>query len=501
MWFGKNALRCYKAVLLLLLVAVKIFASESGGATPQTGTPGKSDGITPQDSVAEEPFWTWTFNHIIQPTLNGLIYPVSAPIHYAMKNGVAEKSVDLITFGEKRNIMIYPSFNFKPGSNTLIGGNYRHRGLFLDKDYFVAQGSYFANGDKSLAVRYTKHSLFGSTFFGGYRLNINLDRDATFILPETKTSFTQPDSSIAMSFRLGTPISKSMNWNLELWGTIRRNDASLPDGKDSILIDNIYPIEDRGLYQVGMQYPLGVSLFYDNLDYPYVPTKGVRIGLSASYNIVGKYSGIDYEELGLLRKSSKGITLEDGGKNHDYIKTEFLFQQYFYLGSTVRQYMLSASEARSTRRFYTDFSWDEAMRIWRPENVMNTLLERRVIAIQYRLVDVWEMEEGGAPFNAFPTLNARTPLRGYGNAWASHHMMSLSCEYRWPVDRFVDGVLFNEYAMVSPTLTGWDFDKFYNSWGFGIRVRQPNMYLFRLQFGFHGLHGVNLVITIAPEFK
>ena len=29
----------------------------------------------------------------------------------------------------------------------------------------------------------------------------------------------------------------------------------------------------------------------------------------------------------------------------------------------------------------------------------------------------------------------------------------------------------------------------------------PNMYLFRVQFGFHGLHGVNLILTLAPEFK
>lgn len=487
MCFGKNVLRLNKVILLLLVAAALAFASPEAATDSTTQEP-------------DEPFFTWTFNHIIQPVLNGLIFPIAAPLHYTVKNGVLEKSVELITFGENRNIMIYPSFNLKPGSNTLIGANYRHRGFLMDKDYFVAQGSYFANGDMSLAMRYTKHSLFDSRFFGGIRLNMNLDRDASFMLPETKERFTQPDSSVAVSFRLGAPISESMNWNIEFWGTIRANDASLPDNRDSILIDKVYPIEDRGLYQKGMQYPLGVSLFYDNLDYPYAPSKGVRIGLIGSYNIVPKYDGIRYEDLGIMGPKDEW-TLKDGGKNHDYIKTEFLYQQYFFLGSTVKQYILTPSEARKTRRFYTDFNWDEAMRIWRPENVKNTLLERRVIALQYRLIDLWEMEEGGAPFNAFPKLNARTPLRGYGNSWSSHHIMVLNCEYRWPVDRFVDGVIFNEYAMISPTITDWSFDKFYNSWGFGIRVRQPNMYLFRLQFGFHGLHGMNLVMTIAPEFK
>ena len=111
------------------------------------------------------------------------------------------------------------------------------------------------------------------------------------------------------------------------------------------------------------------------------------------------------------------------------------------------------------------------------------------------------MEKGGAPHDVFVRLNANTPLRGYSDSWATHHMMSLSAEYRWPVDRFVDGVLFDEYAMIAPEVDEWSFSHFYNSWGFGIRVRMPNMYLFRVQFGFHGLHGVNLIITIAPEFK
>jgi outer membrane protein assembly factor BamA len=79
--------------------------------------------------------------------------------------------------------------------------------------------------------------------------------------------------------------------------------------------------------------------------------------------------------------------------------------------------------------------------------------------------------------------------------------MSFSVEYRWPVDRLVDGVIFDEYALIAPKIDKWSLYHYYNSWGFGIRVRQPDLYPFRLQFGFHGLHGVNLIMTIAPEFK
>ena len=453
-----------------------------------------------QESFKVSQLWQWPFENVVQPLLNGLIYPIAKPIDYVVSNQVVETSIDLITFGERDQIMVYPSFNFKPGVSTLIGANYRHRSIFFNYDYLVFQTNYFANGDLSMTLRYSKQSLFGTSFFMNSRFDFDWDRDNQFVFPETKRSYTQPDSSFAYTLRLGRPLTKSGFVNAELWSTIRYNDASLPDVNDSVLIDVDFPIYDRGLYQKEFQIPLGFSLFYDDLDCAYAPSKGKRVGITAFYTHVFDYTGLDREAL----EEDFGLNYYDKSrsqrKEHDFIKTEVLFQHYLYFGSS-ENYILSATEARESRKFYTDFSWDETMRVWRPENVRNTLLERRVIAFQYRLVDLWELEKGGAPYNAFTTLNARTPLRGYADSWSTHHLMSFSWEYRWPVDRFVDGVFFDEYALISPTFDGWSFSNYYNSWGFGIRVRQPNMYLFRVQFGFHGLHGINLVMTIAPEFR
>lgn len=453
------------------------------------------------EQASEKSFWTWPLEYIIQPFLNGLIYPVAKPMDYAIKNGIIEKSVELISFGEDYKIMVYPSFNFKPGSRTMVGANYRHRSAFLSKDYLVVQGEYYANGDVSLTARYTKHALFGTRLFGGFRYDLDLDRDKRFTVPETKSSYLQPDSSYEFTWRLGAPITSTSNWNAEIWASLYCSRASHPDiEEDSVLISDDYKIEDRGLYQNVTQVPVGLSFVYDNLDLPYAPSRGNRIVLNGYYTFVGKYSGVRYEDLGITPEEGQGDKIKDGGLNHDFFTTEFIFQHYFYLGRS-KNYVLSAKEARENRRFYTDFSWDEAVRIWRPEQVMNTLFERRVIALQFRMVNLWEMEEGGAPHDAFINLNSKAPLRGYDDKWTTHNLMSLSLEYRWPVDRLIDGVLFNEYAMIAPKINKWSFDHYYNSWGFGIRVRQPNLYLFRLQFGFHGLHGVNMIMTIAPEFK
>ena len=82
------------------------------------------DDVVADSTSAEAPSkspWMWPVEHIIQPFLNGLIYPIAQPVDYALKNGIIDKSVQLISFGEDYKIMVYPSFNFKPGSRSPSG--------------------------------------------------------------------------------------------------------------------------------------------------------------------------------------------------------------------------------------------------------------------------------------------------------------------------------------------------------------------------------------------
>ena len=504
-----------KGLLSLVFATLLMLSAFSFAETP---APVDSAKVAPVDTAAVEVapdsaataaaeessikhFFSWSFNNIIQPTLNAIVYPIAQPLHYAFDNGVIETAVDLITFGEKRNILLYPIMNLKPGNSTMLGFAYRHRSLLLDRDYLVVSPQYYANGDWFFDLRYTKHRLFGTKFFGGIRFRQYWDRDASFILPGTKEPFVQPDSSTLFDLRSGFPITDDGRWSLEFSGSVHFMDFSPPDkSQDSILIDRKFYVEDRGIYQKYMKYPLSVSLLYDNLDFPFAPSRGTRMELSGRYVFVGKYSGISAEDL-YGADVPRGVRdFEDNGRNHDYLRTEFMLQHYFYFGKA-QQYHFTRKEARLNRQFYTDFNWDATLRMWRPENVRETLFERRVIALQYRLVDVWEVDGGNADVDAFTWVGPRFPFRGYSDSWVTRHVMSLSMEYRWPIDFFVDGVLFNEYMMHAPGFKEWSFDRFYNSWGFGVRVRKPDMYWFRVQLGFHGLHGVNLVMTIAPEFK
>ena len=454
---------------------------------------------TSSSSLSFTEIITWPFIHVIQPVFGMLVYPVAAPLHYAVDNGVADKAVDLITFGEKRNILIYPVFNLKPGSSTMIGLCYRHRNLFQQGDYGVLEGHYYANSDFDVKLRYSKQNLFGKKLYGLTSFYVYMDRDNGFILPGTKEAFKQADTTYNFTGQLSFPITESRNLNFSFGAEFIYHRADFTDTKDSVLDNPKYPIADRGLYQSHYEIPLYVNLVFDNLDFPYAPSRGQRFSLRASYVLIGKYSGIGANDLSLAALN-RTEALKDGGKNHDIVSVDLFYQIYFFIGRK-DQYVLSAKEGRKTRKFYTDFSLNEALRVWRPENLVETLFEHRVFAFQFRFQGMWEMEKGGAPYTAFPSLNARFPLRGYTDAWTSPFLLGLSMEYRWPVDRLVDGVVFNEYAMISDKINHWTKDHLYNSWGFGVRVRKPDMYLFRMQFAFHSWHGISLVLTIAPEFR
>ncbi len=486
-----------RLVTILMLVGVLSFSAHAK-AVPEN----VQDSVEVQKSTSSLSFMdivSWPFIHVIQPVFGMLVYPVAAPLHYAFDNGVIDKAVDLITFGEKRNILIYPVMNLKPGTTTMLGVCYRHRNLIKQGDYAVFEGNYYANSDVDVRVRYSKQGIFGKDLYASTSFNLYLDRDDGFVVPMSKDAFVQADTTISVSSQVGIPLTESRNLNLSFGAEFVYHVAYFPDTKDSILDDPKFPINDRGLYQNHFEFPFYVNLVFDNLDFPYAPSSGHRLSLKASYVLTGEYGGIEGEDFSRVGMSH-AEALRDGGKNHDYMKVEAFYQTYFFIGKA-KNYVLSAKEGRKARKFYTDFSMNEVLRVWRPENLVETLFERRVLAFQYRFVGMWEMEKGGAPYSAFPTLNARFPLRGYTDAWTAPFLMGLSAEYRWPVDRLVDGVVFDEYGVISDQINQWSKKNVYNSWGFGVRVRKPDMYLFRLQFAFHGLHGISLVMTIAPEFR
>ena len=185
---------------------------KDSAATAVTDTTAKADSsATDKEDDSESgmswiDFLAWPFIHIVQPVFNVAVYPIAQPIHYAVDNGVIEKSVDLITFGENRNILIYPMMNLKPGTATMLGFVYRHRSIVLPKDYVVLESQFFANGDWYVSARYSKQGIGGLPLYTAFRYQQYWDRDAFFLVPGSRDKYVQPDSTIYVSWRLSAPL-------------------------------------------------------------------------------------------------------------------------------------------------------------------------------------------------------------------------------------------------------------------------------------------------------
>ena len=144
----------------------------------------------------------------------------------------------------------------------MIGLCYRHRNLFLQGDYGVFEGHYYANSDADIKVRYSKQALFGKKMYGTTSFNIYMDRDNGFILPGTKESFKQADTTINFSAQLGFPLTESRNFNFSIGSEFIYHKGDFTDTRDSVLDDLKFPIEDRGLYQSHFEVPLYLNFVF-----------------------------------------------------------------------------------------------------------------------------------------------------------------------------------------------------------------------------------------------
>jgi len=440
----------------------------------------------------------WPFEKVVQPTFNALMYPLIPPVHYIFDRRVIERGLNLITFGDRNQIMVYPTFKLQTGTTgNSIGFAYRQQGLFSDSlnDNFFAIYNEYINADWDARTRYSFNKIAGTTLsaYAGFRYKE--DSDNLFTVVQFKNNeYVYSDSSWSCEFGLGNPLfgKWSLGYSFALvhqrFNLPTASDVpvlpSLTSGGDSLLSFDRY---ERGMYQHYWEFPMGVQLVYNNRENTHAPTDGQFLRLNWNYVPVSHY------------KNSNEPSELGNDLNHNYYTFSAVYQNYFLIGQ--KQYSLSRDESRANQRYIENMSMKDAMTLLSPEQLRETLLERKVIAFQFRFRQMYEVESGGAPFSSFGEINSNTPLRGYTQSFFDKNYYAFSAEYRWPIVEYVDGVVFNEYALFGDTWTSPQMKNLHNSWGFGIRVRMPEQFLTRFQIGFHVLQGINIVLTVNPEFQ
>ena len=166
---------------------------------------------------------------------------------------------------------------------------------------------------------------------------------------------------------------------------------------------------------------------------------------------------------------------------------------------------MTVAESNSNREKLKNLSFSEAIEMLSPINgsikAREVILDRRVLITQLKARYMIEDNEGKAPFTAMGRLGGNFPLRAYTDGYFTGAIVAgLSNEYRWPIDRYADMLIFNEYGIYSDDYGRFSSFNLRNSYGFGFRVRTPKLFISRFALAFHGLQGISVILTTKSEY-
>jgi outer membrane protein assembly factor BamA len=363
--------------------------------------------------------------------------------------------------------------NASLGNAANIGFAYWHNQLFLDNDNMFFSPHRYINADWDVTIRYRKKQILNSSFYLG--LNANYKEYGNNSFRNSKgIEYFFADSSAYLGFNFGFNLTG--NWNLELGMNSNFHKFDFPSLKDTIMDDEY--VFDRGFYKHFESYPLTFALLYNSLDEPYSATRGNKFSVSYSYVPVSFYNST---------------------KDHNYHIVESRLVNYSLLGN--RSYAMTIAESNANRERLKNMSFAEAIEMLNPINIKEEILDRRVFITQLKARYMIEENKGKAPFTAMGKLGGNFPLRAYSDGYFTGAIVAgISNEYRWPIDRYADMLIFNEYGIYSDDFGHLSSFNLRNSYGFGFRVRTPKLFISRFALAFHGLQGISVILTTKPEY-
>jgi len=418
---------------------------------------------------------SWPLVYIIQPTIEFLMYPLMPPLVYISRENLIEKGRNLITYGENEQIMFYPIINAKLGNSANIGFAYWHSELFLQNDNLFFSPHLYINADRDATLRYIKKNIRGSSFYWGFSANYNADGDNGF-RDLNGITYSYADSSVFFDQSVGFRLYK--DWGLGFGFGLNFYRFDLPSINDDIREGD--DVSNRGFYQHFNGYPISISLSYNSLDEPYAATKGSKFSLGYSYASISRYNG---------------------SRDHNYHVVESRLVHYSLLGS--KSYAMTVAESNANLEKLKNLSLAEAIEMLNPVNIKEEdILDRRILVTQIKARCIIEENENKAPFTAMGKLGGNFPLRAYADGYIAAPLVAgVSAEYRWPIDRFADALIFNEYGIYGEDFNRLNSNNIKNSYGFGFRIRTPRFFITRFTVAFHGLQGITLIFTTRPEYN
>ncbi len=421
---------------------------------------------------------TWPVEKGLVPLVRTITYPARAPIRYFLEDNVIDRTRNLISFGENDRTLVYPTMNIAPGTGSRIGLTLRDNAVFTrETERLVAYAYYYVNGDYSLRAYLTASDLFGTPLFAKAGARMVRMKNAFVNQPGTNDFFYYSDSSEQYQFQLQCPFFFDFRAIGDL--TLRENKLGIapPSGyplsssffKNPDSLSTSFDLAYRGIGQSFSDHVWLIGITRDTRNNENIPLIGSWMDLSWRYH--------------------------DAGLGHSYHEWSGQYTKYFKLGK--ERYEITPEEERrrgsvSMKKFIRQIDY---------ENLRNELFSRKVIVLHCYGAQSFEIPGNSMPVYGLQTLGNDSPLRGYaGSRFKDYTIAAFSAEYRFPILRLMDGTLFDEYGVSGRSWDQIDYLDYKNSWGFGIRVRRPDIYLFRMGIGFHGISGAAFNMAVDEPF-
>lgn len=425
---------------------------------------------------------TWPIETLLAPTVSTLTYPIKPPLRYFMDQNVLDRTIDLLSFGPQSKIMVYPTMSIAPGTGSRTGLTLRHMALFgRPSERLVGQWIMYVNGDYRLRAYMTARDLFGTGYSGKFSATMNRVKNTSANQPGSDAFWYYSDTSETYAAYFGHDLIEKFTGRLNYALRVNRFGLAPPaDPKNSKLVSSFFdpPGEEnaddnrqyRGLESEWVDHMIGFSLGRDTRNNENITLDGSRLDAGWSYH----------------------FTTAD----HDYHHYQVIWDKFFKLGSeryeVTREEEKAGAKGMNIKDFLAKLEY---------KKLREQIFNRKVLAFRAYVAQSFEVPGNRMPIYGLQTLGNDTPMRGYqGSRFRDLAVAAVSSEYRFPLMRLVDGDIFNEYGIYGKDWESLDADNLKNSWGFGIRVRRPDIFLFRCEAGFHGSDGVVLNLTVDAAY-
>ncbi|MBF0431750.1 MAG: BamA/TamA family outer membrane protein [Fibrobacteria bacterium] len=419
---------------------------------------------------------TWPMEKFVVPVIETALYPAKPPLRYMLNEQVLERAIDLISFGEKNQIMLYPTLVITTGTGSLVGFTARHKKLFgRNTERLVVSFSFFVNGNWKMRYRFSAKKIGGSKLNANIKILQDNVKNKKIPPPQTGTMKYHSDTSWGISSEFNHPLFEEVDVVSGFHYRHRKFDAP-PKGLASITCGDDGPffasdncVDDRALNTTFQDYSWSLGVDRNTVNNENIPTSGNHVNFWWMYHWVTD--------------------------NRDFHEWELTLKKYFFLG--VERYEITPTEQREMG----DLNFSKIKKTLKYHNLKKQIFNRKVIAAQLRVAQAYEVYEGRAPVYALHNLSNDTPMRGYSSSpFRDWTKVALCLEYRFPIIRLVEGTIFDEQGIVGENFNTFELDQLKNSWGFGIRIARRDIFLCRGQLGFPGWGPPVINITVDTVF-